>query len=124
MWKSRKKRLDIREWCLQKAAHQGDGRVEQSPLQGGQDGSAWVQDLDEGGLEQLVAIEGHIPEEPGQGAASQPVPVVVPQHLLLTHGDLRAMHTASQVLLPSQLHLCIFNLHDFTSKSSSISLIT
>lgn len=61
-----------------KGTHQGDRGVEQGPLQSSQDGGAGVQNFDEGGLEELVAVEGHIPEEPGKGAACQPVPVVVP----------------------------------------------
>lgn len=76
-----------------KQTHQRHSRIEQSPLKGGEDGGARVQDLDESGLEELVAIEGDIPEEPGKGAASQPVPVVVPEHLLLAQGDLHAMTT-------------------------------
>ena len=69
--------------------YQGDEGVEQGPLKGEQDGGAGRDDLDEGGLEQLVAVEGHIPEEPGQGASSKAVPVIVPQHLLLLEGNLQ-----------------------------------
>lgn len=94
-------------------SHQRHCRVEQSPLKGGEDGGAWVQDLDESRLEELVAIEGHIPEEPRQGAASQPMPVVVPEDLLLTQGDLHAMitpvrstrnNTFVQMTCPHQLY--------------------
>lgn len=69
--------------------YQGDEGVEQGPLKGEQDGGAGRDDLDEGGLEQLVAVEGHVPEEPGQGASSKAMPVVVPQHLLLLQGNLQ-----------------------------------
>ena len=59
-------------------SYQGNKGVEQGPLQGEEDGCAGRENLDEGGLEQLVAIERYIPEEPSQGASKETVPVVVP----------------------------------------------
>ena len=44
-------------------AHQRHERVEQRPQQACQDGRAGRDDGNERGLEQLVAVEGHIPAQ-------------------------------------------------------------
>lgn len=40
-----------------------------------QDGGAGRHDLYQPPLEQLVAVEAEVPDEPGAGAARQPVPI-------------------------------------------------
>ncbi len=37
-------------------------------------------DADEGGLEQLVSVEGKVPHKPGQGCSYLPVPVQLDPH--------------------------------------------
>lgn len=54
-------------------------RVEQGPEKGGEDGGSWGEDGNEGGLEDLVAVEGEIPEEPASAGGHQPVPVPADQ---------------------------------------------
>ena len=41
-----------------------------------QSGRAAYDGVDEGTLEQLIAIEGKVPHEPGQGTAQHTVPIV------------------------------------------------
>ena len=50
-------------------AHKRNSGIEQSPLQGDLDTGARHNDANEGGLEQLVAVESKVPHEPRQGCA-------------------------------------------------------
>ena len=53
-------------------ADKGAARVEQGPQEGGQQGGARGQDLDEGALKHLVAVEAEVPQEPRACRGQQP----------------------------------------------------
>ena len=57
--------------------------VQEGPEQGCENWCAWGQNANEGRLEDLVSIEGEIPEEPTAASGKQPVPVPAKPNTIL-----------------------------------------